>query len=395
MALFAQHGSSKSDKIEKGLRAGIVRGVALSPRYEGPTKLQLFSNQLRFEFGENATIIFDPQFYAAALPNARAGALTQYPYFEEGLTRAQFRHSQVHDYAQRTLDYQSVLPVDRLVTPTVYVEDVNSHWCQIAFSLAQEAQEICKKEGNQNRLLAALSIDESVLKHRVGIDELLEEVTTWDVHGFLLTVGCGDTRYPALLSDLQLANLMYLVYVLADRNEFEVLCTHADFVGLLLHAVGAHATSTGWFSSQRQFSLKAFEPPTGGGRARDRYTSASLLNSILVIPELSSIVANGYGAEIIAGTPYDSAIARDPGNAPWPLPQACLHHWTVLDRLIGDFTAQNTVKDKLDLIAHWVAEGIDLYRKMRAGGVVFEETTGPRNLEQWQRALHDFREEVR
>lgn len=37
MYLFAQHGSGKSDKIESGLSAGLIRGVVLSPRFERRT----------------------------------------------------------------------------------------------------------------------------------------------------------------------------------------------------------------------------------------------------------------------------------------------------------------------------------------------------------------------
>ena len=60
-------------------------------------------------------------------------------------------------------------------------------------------------------------IDESASKHRDSIDELLEEMTSWNVRGFLLSVRCVDTRYPALLSEIQIVNLMYLIYVLADN----------------------------------------------------------------------------------------------------------------------------------------------------------------------------------
>ena len=101
MSLFAQHGWKKSEKIETGLRAGIIEGVVLSPRYERPATLQLFTKQLRLEFGENMTVIFDPQFYVAALPEARAGALARYSYFHEGLTRGDFRPSQVRDYVKQ------------------------------------------------------------------------------------------------------------------------------------------------------------------------------------------------------------------------------------------------------------------------------------------------------
>lgn len=132
-----------------------------------------------------------------------------------------------------------------------------------------------------------------------------------------------------------------------------------------------------------------------GGRARPRYTSATLLNVILVIPELSSIVSLGLGAGVVAGTPHDGEIVRDPGNAPWTPTEACLHHWAVLSRLITEIIAQDLVLDRLDLVERWIAEGIALYRTLRDGGVAFEETTGPRNLVHWQRAVESFKEEVR
>jgi len=394
MYLFAQHGYGKSDKIESGLRAGLIRGIVLSPRFERRSTLESFIWDLRAEFGEQVTMIFDPQFYAAALPDARAGRLVEYPYFAVGLTFADFKPSQIREYVASVTAYQAGLLVDRLVAPTVFIEEVNSRWSQIALSLAQEAIEVAEKASTLDTLLIPIVIDEAILKRRDDLDELLEEMTSWKVRGFLVTVRCTDTRYPALLSESQVANFMYFVYVLADRNQFEVVCTHSDFIGLLLQATGAFATTTGWHATQRQFSLKAFEAPMRGGQARERYSSAALLNSILVIPELSKAVDLQLGPRIVAATPYDEAIARDPGNAAWPTAQACLHHWAVLSRLIGELAAIDSTRDRVELVEQWVANALNEYRTIGQRGVEFEETTGPRNLERWQRALQSFKEEV-
>src|SRR3989338_5290811 len=69
MALYAQHGHAKSDKITNALDAGILKGVIFSPRNELPENLQECITELHA--GHEADLLIDPKFYVAALPRPR------------------------------------------------------------------------------------------------------------------------------------------------------------------------------------------------------------------------------------------------------------------------------------------------------------------------------------
>lgn len=66
-----------------------------------------------------------------------------------------------------------------------------------------------------------------------------------------------------------------------NLNGFEVINGYSDLLTPFLVAAGGTAGATGWFNTQKVFSLDRFSPPTPGGRRPVlRYLSARLLNSI-------------------------------------------------------------------------------------------------------------------
>ena len=140
MGVLAQAGWGKSDKIERGLRAGHISGVVLSPRDQAPANLAEYLQALRGEFGEDVEILFDPQFYATTVDDARDRYLPDYPYYRSGLTRANFISQQdIHAYAASVIGYQATLDLDRILSAGVRVSDFNNTWSQIALSLALES----------------------------------------------------------------------------------------------------------------------------------------------------------------------------------------------------------------------------------------------------------------
>lgn len=393
MHIYAQHGWGKSDKIEEGLRAGHLSGVILSPRDEEPDRMAALVDALRDEFGEEITILFDPQFYATTVVPARDRFLPDYSYYEPGLARGRFiAQADIHRYVETTLAYQTTLGLDRVIAPSVLFADFRDPWSQIALSLAQEAIAVHAGLGSAPPLLVSLVIDESALRSRDALNEFLDIITVWDLAGVYVVVRCNDLNYPALFEETPLANLMYLVYVLAKVNGLEVVCGYSDLVGLLLHAVGASATGTGWYNNLRQFSLVRFQPATGGQRPRDRYTSTPLLNSILVVPELEASYQVGAIGQVLSNTSYDGVmVSRNPANSPWPLNVACLHHWEVLDSVVQLVSSQGSVAQNLAVLEDRIRQAAATYTLLEGAGLVFEPSTGPRNLALWLRAIASFR----
>ena len=396
MHIYAQHGYAKATKIEVGLREGSIRGVIMGPRNERPERMSQYISNLRDEFNDDVVILFDPQFYVTTLPDATDGNLLDYPYYRSRLTRANFTSpTDLHSYAAGALEYQLELGVDRLISPTALFNDFSDPWSQIALSSAQEAMLVHQNlPGTPPPLLLSLAIDDAAFGNRDGMDEFLHIISLWDVAGFYLLIQRTDTTYPAQLNDYTLANLIKFVHGLAELNDFEVICGYSDLAGLALHAVGALATGTGWFNTLRQFSLARFQPSTGGRPANARYTSQALMNSILVLPELAAIAQAGMLDQVLSNSARDAVFSVGIPPPAWPLGEACLQHWEVLEKLASEVSSQGSTSANLTLLQGKMEAGLALYAELSELGVPFEAATGPGNLQKGLDAIQSFRGSV-
>jgi hypothetical protein len=394
--MFAQHGYGKTDKIQTGIQLGHISGVVLSPKDEDPARLVDYIEDLRRQFGDRIEILFDPQFYATTISAARDGHLPDYPYYQPGLTRAQFiAPAKIRRYVRDTISYEVGLDLDGMISPSVLITDFRDPWSQIALSLAQESLEAHGRLQDPPPLYLSLILDENALRSRDALNEFLDIITAWDVDGFYVVVRRNDPNYPALFDEGTLTNLMYLTYVLVELNEFKVISGYSDIVGLLLHAVGARATCTGWFNGLRQFSFLRFLPAAAGRLPRPRYTSERLLNSILLIPELQTIHRVGRIGSVLSRTAFDGPMASgSPAAVPWPLTKACLHHWEVLSRVARDITSAPSIGARLTALEDRIRRGIATYGSLDRLGVEFEPMTGPRHLGIWLQAITNLRAEL-
>ena len=383
MYLFAQHGHGKGDKIDRGLARGLLSGIILSPRDLAPGAMIGFVHGTR-KTHPNATLLFDPQVYAVAANPPKLRYLAYYPYFPPTGSQDQV--------AQTVLQYQLGLGLDRLISPGFLQTRLNSPAINAVISSARSSIRAHSRVSDPPPLLVSVIVDETPLQDQTAVDDLLNELTALTVSGFYVVVRRNDDTYPARFEVDVLVNLMYLVYVLADRNGFEVVCGYSDIVGLLMHAVGAAATGTGWYSNLRQFSLRRFQEKQRGGRARARYTSRPLLNSILVQPELQATYIRGTIPVVLSQTPFDGVFATgSPGNAVWLAPTSCLHHWAVLADLVGRFSSQGSVSSNLDAMEGALEQSSALYESLRHLGVPFEVASGPRDCRLHLDAVRRFR----
>lgn len=399
MYIYAQEGHGRGSKIQEGLRAGNLTGVILSPFDESELRQAVFIKELRLEFKDAVDILFDPQFYVSTLNPVRPRDLQGYDYFKPNLTRDDFtRPANIREYVSKTFDCQERLNLPRWISPTVMINDFSDEdsWRNISMSLANESVDSAGERQALGKLLVSFVFDEAAVRSMASLDSFLDTLTGWRIKpaGFYLLMRYRDERkYPANLEEAPLANLMYLVYVLSGLHGLEVILGFMDLPGLLLHAVGAYATGTGWHQSLRQFSLKRYQPrKPGGGGPNDRYTSAPLLNSILVVPELANIAEQGLNDMVLTRNDYDAAMdSATPGNAPWPQNTSYQHHWAVLASLARDISSQLDISDRLDRLQEMIDRALGIYDTIDAAGIVFSEETSRRNIEQWRGAVQRFR----
>ena len=396
MTVYAQAGHGKSDKIIRGMSDGSINGVIWSPKDESPPSMQMDIHNYKTEFADSM-MLFDPQFYTTVLVGTKARCLGQYPYWRP-LSRSYFSNAANRRISvQETLDYQLTLNVDRLLSPSIEIDSFGSADCNISLLLANESIRYHQELSNTNLalppLLISLIISEACLSSPTNFNSFLDDISIMPSAGFYLIVHRVESQYRARFDPNALENLLYLVYVLAKMHSYEVICGYSDFVGTLLCAVGAKAIGTGWFSNLRQFTMDRFLPPSPGRRARQRYSSQPLMNSIFLY-EMDAIHRRGQLNSIMSGTTYDVVFntVANPSNAPWAMDVSTLHHWFVLQGLTT-LAPSGTVQDNLNICIGMISNAQAIYNNLRRM-MSFNVYTGDHHLQQWATAISNFRNRV-
>jgi hypothetical protein len=393
--LLAQAGYGRGNKIHTALGQDLVGGVILSPKDERRDRLEQCVSELRSEYAD-ATIIFDPQFYATTVSVPRDGRLPEYDYYADHapLSRTQFTPRQITRYVTSCLNYQNNLrDLSYILSPSVLFDDFRDSWSQIALNMAEASIDCHGGLTNAAPLLVTVVTSELALRNATGLGEFLDALSSLDVTGFYLLVNRSGSGYQPAMDVRAMENLMYFVHVLANLNEYQVIVGYSDWLGFLLHAVGASATATGWHQSLRQFSMARFEPTGGGRRPRKRYSSTPMLSNPLIVPELDDIFRAGLLNSVLSGSSHDSILQRGPatGEARWTDEIGCLTHWTAVRGAIDRIESQRRQAAKLIAAVQLIDGARTLYDRLITRGVNFEPQTGPDHLTSWRDAVSAFR----
>ena len=386
MSILAQHGWGKGNMIERGLGDGSIGGVIVSPRDETPRNLNALLSDLEVSHANSERLV-DPQFHIGAISPARPGKLVQHPHYVTRLTPLTFSPARIREFVDATLRWQRPMATSAFLSPTVMVDDLGSQWAQIAMMLAQESLD---RHDGTKPLLISLVVGEDALRQTGQVDAWLDALTRLDADGFYLVVRRASEAYRQHYDPDVLASLLLTCYSLAHLNRYRLYVGYSDMVTLLLHAVGATATGSGWYTGLKQFTLRRFQPASGGRRPRDRYSSQPLLNSIY-ITELGGLYNAGYVGNILSATPYDGVYngAVNPENVDMPREETALHHWSVLNGIINSLTS-GTVGNRLDSATRIIQQARALYTQI-GGSIALTPETGPTHLDQWLDALNTFR----
>ncbi len=391
MAFYIQHGHAKSDRLDEALESDIATGVIFGARNEKIANIERCVACVRERNGE---VLFDPQFHVSALIPANDRFLPEYPYYKVGRTASDFIGvKKLAGYAKSTLDFESTLEPDRLISPTVIFDTFESKWCQIALNLADASLDYHAGLKGAAPLLLSFVIGEQALESRSELDAFLDQLTSWDtMTGAYLVVSREDSSYSQKFNSERLTNALYMNYVLGNINGLEITNGFSDFSGLLYRAVGSKTFATGWSQGLRQFHKRSFTKQKPGGQLPLlRYTSGPLLNSIL-LSEVQQVFENGGIDEVLSDVPYDPAItdANSPEDSDWSSRTSELHHWETLSKL--DASLGLDVKKNLTKIEERIVAAEELYLALANDGIVFSPKSRAEHLEQWSEAIQAFRE---
>ncbi|MGB8259662.1 MAG: hypothetical protein WCE75_04900 [Terracidiphilus sp.] len=391
MALFAQHGHGKSDKIDVALDGGFIDGVVFGARSEKRENIESCVEVVR---EKNGQILFDPQFHVSTIMPANDRHLPDYPYYKAARTAADFVGiKKLGAYVKSTLDFELGLQPDRLLSPTVIFESFSSNWYQTALNLADASLDFHAGLPSAPPLLLSFVIGEEALGSRVELEAFLDQVTSWEnVFGLYVVISRAERSYSQIFDPERLANALYMSYVLGHINGLEVVNGYSDFCGILYRAVGSSAYATGWSQGLRQFHKRAFTKQKPGGQApRLRYTSLPLLNSIL-LSELQQIHEVDRLDDALSGVSLDSVIteAESPEESNWNQQTSELHHWESLHLMDGELSGD--VVSDVSTMEEKMTEAKELYVSMEEDGIIFGSQTRSNHLDQWAEAINKLRD---
>jgi hypothetical protein len=396
MAILAQSGYGRGNKIDEAYQDDIIEGVIMSPRDERPDRLEASIEKWGEDFPD-LKIFFDPQFYAATLNAPRDGHLVDYEYYSNNnaLGRTHFSGSSIRDYVQQCIDYQDDTfgeYLTKIISPSILFDSFQDYWSQVAINLSVESKDYHSSIDNAPPLLITLAVSETAFQNKESVDEFLDAITELDVDGFYIIIRRNSLQLQHAIEPHQFARLLYFCHVLADLNDYELIVGYSDWHSFLLESVGVKYTACGWFQNLRQFSMARFQPSGGGRRPLKRYSSAPLLSCPLLQPELKGIQLTGIIDLVLSGSPYDHIIENDPaqGEQQWTDAISCFAHWFSLDSLSKRITAFSDTKSRVDEAFNILAWAQGLYRNLTRNGVQFQAITGPDHIAEWSAALEEF-----
>ena len=342
MKLYAQQGygtgSGDNDRIIAGLKGGYIDGAIISPKDYALDRTMAQLQRIEAEF-PHADRLFDPQWYACVLahdPNSRMGNLASYDYsYFEARRRSQLEsENQVKVDLESCLQFQSQLPVTSVIAPGIVIRQrFNSVEAVVAKNYLRNAREVWNSVGDGRPLLGTLAIDAEALQDRHALEEFLAEITVLDMppDGIYLLIHQPTSEIPSELIDSRtLAGWMLMNHSLS-LNGFEVVNGYSDLLTPFLGAAGGVAGATGWFNTQKVFSLDRFSPPQPGGRRPvPRYLSTNLINSIRV--DEFQLLRRRF-PEIVNGLSTDDYYNPEDGSMPENQVEEVLQSWEAIKRL--------------------------------------------------------------
>lgn len=392
MALLAQHGYGKGTKIEKGLANGDLKGLIFSPKGDFEMVNMDYARKLKQKY-RDVDVYFDPQFYLCNFPgDLSTGKLASYAYYESGMTRAALsRLSFLGDVCDRVFDTQNNIGVSKYFTPTILFHDFDDVESQIAINFAYLG--IDRIEAHSEDLMVSLCINEGAFRDRKSMEDFLNTITLLDVKGFYIIIDrtAGAQKSTDISPDV-LVNIMRFVNSLSIDNKFDIIMGYSDMLSVPFAAVSNADFACGWFNSLKRFSQNSFIKASGGKHAKPRYTSANLMSSLLLIPELSSITRQELLDKVLAGSPYTERAVKRPGE--WSDEISCLHNWHVLNTLISEIQSYKNINDRLTCLINKIEDAGSLYKDLKKF-TVLDGASDDKHLKKWLEAINMYKQDGR
>ena len=169
---------------------------------------------------------------------------------------------------------------------------------------------------------------------------------------------------------------------------FQLINGYTDALSPYVGAAGADAVASGWFNTQKTFSLKKFEPVAGmAQRPVTRYLSKALLKSIRST-ELHDL--RERFPEVLNGSVTDNYYDPATGSTPDSLEEA-LQNWDGI-RMLNGLVKGGDVRGTLETCYEALDEAEELYIRINEYGLSMRDRSGAAHIEMIREELESFEE---
>ena len=318
MSLWIQQGYGKSDKIDRLAETGSIGGVVLSPADEERETLAATASAAR---DHGLEVMLDPQTYVGSITGGTARCHESHG-LDFGRIHWGLNPTQIADHVAAVVLANETLGISTICAPTCIQRGFGDAWTTLAIQYARTTVDAAES------VYVSVAIEEAALSDWNPIEAWLDVVTTLDAKGFYLIVARARGDYPQPWDVTRLTNLLRLIHRLSVLNNYEVVLGYSDFEGLLAQAAGARAFASGWYYTLRAFTESKWQPSSGGGAARARATSPSLLTAFRAEDEGYRIARSEDGALAFPDAALRDRLER--AEETIGLPESWLQHLGVL-----------------------------------------------------------------
>lgn len=332
----------------------------------------------------------DPQLYVAPLGDANPKKLADHALFAVPMRPRDFSARNLVPLVDRIIAFQADRPVTHFLSPTVSVASMVDRWAEVAANLADTALDTWQARAEHRPLLISVAIQQSLLADPENVDALLDELTSYECDGFYLLIERDPSTDPTEAAVL-FERVLYIVYTLAQLNEYTTWVGYAGLSGFIYRAAGAEASAGGWWQKQNWWSPGHWTAGGGGRQPRPRIYLESVLGSLLIDAELRPVARQrtdgGLLADLLSGAGQLAEAFRNGRgfDGSYDRAEMTAQFFSICGALNGRITGnfQADMRRVLDDIA----DAEVLQRRIRDVGVEVEPANARNALTVWQTAI--------
>lgn len=259
----------------------------------------------------------------------------------------------------------------------------------------------CKDLAVSKPVLATIALSEAVLHVPPLRNPLVHSLsniiaTRTELSGAYIVLEQSDPENYFWNQKDPLASLLTIIDDLHRGAKKRAIVNYIGTFGLVAESVGAEAWASGYYLTQRRFSLRAKT-----GRAHPRYHSFALAGDIGLKNDLAAIYSSGLADKLMTPTVADAVLRKalkqdkTPDDVPeWRYAQsncaAAQEHYLNIVSEYGEKITALPEKRRRDWITQWLETAVDLAETLNRKGLA-SQSTDTQHQKVWRDVFNGWR----